>query len=160
METTIRPIKAGDNKTIATIIRQTLTEFGANKPGTVFYDESTDHLFELFREEGSVYLIAEMDGQIVGGGGIYPTKGLPAKTAELVKMYLLPEARGIGLGKQLMEEAIAEAKKMGYENLYLETMPELKKAIRAYEKAGFTYLEKAVGNSCHTGCDIWMQKAI
>lgn len=160
MEPTIRPIEPGDNNRIATIIRQTLTEFGANKPGTVFYDDSTDHLYELFREEGSVYFIAELDGTIVGGAGIFPTSGLPDKTAELVKMYLLPEARGIGLGKKMMETAFAAAKQMGYDNIYLETMPELKQAIRAYEKAGFTYLERAVGNSCHTGCDIWMQKAI
>ena len=160
METSIRPIEPGDNRAIATIIRQTLTEFGANKPGTVYYDDSTDHLFELFREAGSAYFIAEMNGEIVGGAGIFPTAGLPANTAELVKMYLLPQARGIGLGKKLMETATDKARELGYENLYLETMPELRQAIKAYEKAGFSYLDKAVGESCHTGCEIWMQKAI
>ncbi|MET0637682.1 MAG: GNAT family N-acetyltransferase [Chitinophagaceae bacterium] len=160
MDTSIRPIQPGDNQAIASIIRATLTEFGANKPGTVFYDNSTDHLYELFRTPGSGYFIAVSEGRIVGGGGIYPTDGLPDKTVELVKMYLLPEVRGIGLGKQLMETAIDYARSLGYDNIYLETMPELSKAIKAYEKAGFRYLDKAVGNSNHTGCEIWMSRAI
>ena len=40
--------------------------------------------------------------EMVGGGGIYPTKGLPEKTCELVKMYLLPVARGKGVGKMII----------------------------------------------------------
>ena len=160
IQITIRPIEPSDNTTIAKIIRDTLTEFKANKPGTVFFDDSTDHLYELFRETGSGYFIALSDGKIVGGAGIFPTAGLPEKTAELVKMYLLPEARGIGLGKKLMDHNIAFAKQLGYENLYLETMPELKNAIRSYERNGFTYLDSAMGNSCHTGCEIWMKKKI
>ena len=68
----IRPISAEDNPLIATIIRSCLTEFGANKPGTVYYDKTTDHLFELFQENGAAYFIVEQDGHVVGGGGIFP----------------------------------------------------------------------------------------
>lgn len=160
MEITIRLIEPSDNPVIAQIIRDTLTEFGANKPGTVFFDESTDHLYELFRQPGSAYFIALIDGVIAGGGGIFPTEGLPDKTAELVKMYLLPHARGLGLGKRLMETATNFARQQGYQQLYLETMPELQQAIKAYEKAGFEYLPAAKGNTNHTGCDIWMMKKI
>ena len=93
----IRRIEPGDNKAIAKIIRSSLAEFGANKPGTVYYDETTDHLYELFQQQGSVYLIAEADGIILGGAGIFPSNGLPEGTCELVKMYLIPQARGFGL---------------------------------------------------------------
>ncbi|MFN3301092.1 MAG: GNAT family N-acetyltransferase, partial [Sediminibacterium sp.] len=93
----IRPIEPADNKAIATIIRTALTEFGANKPGTVFYDDTTDHLYELFTAEPqSGYFIALQDGVIVGGAGYYPTEGLPDGTCELVKMYLNAAARGMG----------------------------------------------------------------
>ena len=86
----IRTIKQEDNPSLARVIRETLKEFGANHPGTVYYDESTDHLFEVFRDcPGSMYFIAEHDGKVVGGGGIYPTEGLPPDTCELVKMYLV-----------------------------------------------------------------------
>ena len=91
---TIRPIQPADNAAIAKIIRTALTEFGANKPGTVFYDDTTDHLFELFASTPkSGYFIAEKDGVIVGGAGYFPTEGLPETACELVKMYLNASAR-------------------------------------------------------------------
>jgi len=46
---TIRNIELKDNVAIAAVIRNALAEFGANKPGTVYYDATTDHLFELFQ---------------------------------------------------------------------------------------------------------------
>lgn len=48
MNVTIRPIQPSDNTFIAKIIRDTLAEFGANHPGTVYYDPTTDALYELF----------------------------------------------------------------------------------------------------------------
>jgi len=156
----IRPISIADNPLIATIIRSCLTEFGANKPGTVYYDKTTDQLFELFQKNGAAYFIAEQDGQVVGGGGIFPSPGLPAGTCELVKMYLLPLARGTGIGATLMNRCLSKAKEMGFVNMYIETLPELKKAISVYEKFGFNYLDKPLGNTGHFGCSVWMLKSL
>ena len=156
----IRPIQPGDNKALATIIRGCLEEFGANHPGTVYYDETTDRLSEVFETPGSAYLVAEINGGLAGGGGIFPTEGLPAGTCELVKMYLSPAARGTGLGKRLMQLCLDKAKDLGYEKVYLETMPELTNAIPMYEKFGFTYLDGPLGNSGHFGCAIQMMKRL
>jgi putative acetyltransferase len=156
----IRNIKQDDNAALAKIIRDALKEFKANKPGTVYYDESTDHLFEVFKEERSIYFVAEHSGKIMGGSGIYPTAGLPEGTCELVKFYLSPAARGKGIGKELLHKCIAAAKEMGYKKMYLETMPELTIAIPMYEKSGFTYLPAAQGSSGHTGCNVWMIKEL
>jgi len=157
---TIRNIEKRDNEQLAKVIRAALTEFGANKPGTVYYDETTDALFELFQTPGSVYFVAEKDGAVVGGGGIFPSAGLPEGTCELVKMYLAKEARGIGLGRKLIEKSLLFAKSAGYKNVYLETMPELKKALATYEKFGFNYLTGPVGNTGHFGCELWMLKEL
>ena len=163
----IRTIQPGDDKALATIIRDTLAEFKANKPGTVYFDETTDHLSEVFKTGGSIYFVAELDarlnggvgqGEIMGGSGIYPTANLPEGTCELVKLYLSSKARGKGLGKLLLQKCIAAAKELGYKKIYLETMPELTIAIPMYEKLGFTYLPAAQGSSGHTGCDVWMIK--
>lgn len=156
----IRTIQPADNPALAIIIRNTLTEFGANHPGTVYYDSTTDALFELFQTPGSTYFVASRDGQLLGGAGIFPSEGLPAGTCELVKMYLVAEVRGLGLGKQLIEEALAFAKEAGYQQVYLETMPELSKAVSVYEKFGFRYLDGPLGNTGHFGCDIWMLKEL
>jgi putative acetyltransferase len=155
--TTIEP---NDNPGLAEIIRSTLAEFGANKPGTVYYDPTTDALFELFQTAGSTYYVAKEKGEIIGGAGIFPSNGLPERVCELVKMYLKKEARGKGLGKLLIDKCLYTAKEMGYQKVYLETMPELRKAVSVYEKFGFQYLEAPMGNTGHFGCDVWMIKQL
>lgn len=160
MNLIIRTIQATDNPFLSKIIKSTLAEFGANKPGTVYYDETTDTLFELFQKKRAAYFVAETNGEIVGGGGIYPTEGLPADTCELVKMYLISKARGTGLGRKLIEKNLAFAMEAGYKKIYLETMPELKQAMNMYAKFGFEYLKGPMGNSGHTGCSLWMLKSL
>lgn len=160
MNISIRSIQSTDNPFLSKIVKNTLVEFGANHPGTVYYDPTTDFLFDLFQKQGAGYFVAEINGEIVGGGGIYPTDGLPQDTCELVKMYLLPQARGSGLGKTLIEKNLSFAKEYGYKQIYLETMPELKQALKVYAKFGFEYLNGPMGNSGHTGCSLWMLKKI
>jgi putative acetyltransferase len=158
---TIRTIEEKDNAAIAHIIRTTLEEFGANHPGTVYFDDTTDALFQLFSQTtGSVYYVAEYQNELVGGGGIFPSPGLPDGTCELVKMYLLKKVRGLGLGKLLIQKALDFAKGAGYKNVYLETMPELKQALNTYAKLGFEYIDHPMGNTGHFGCDLWMLRPL
>ncbi len=157
---TIQHIKPEDNAAIAQLIREVLTEFGANKPGTVFTDPTTDNLFELFKAKYSQYFIAKENEKIVGGCGIYPTKGLPEGCTELVKLYVAKTHRSVGLGKQLMEKSIAAAISEGYTEIYLETLPELHIAVGLYEHLGFEYLDRPYGDSGHFACDLWMRKLI
>ena len=86
---TIRTISPADNQELAAVIRATLKEFGANRPGTVYFDPTTDQLFELFQTPNSFYQVAIHNDHVIGGGGIFHSDGLPADTCELVKMYLL-----------------------------------------------------------------------
>jgi putative acetyltransferase len=159
-EITIRPILPSDNPDLALIVRNTLAEFGAANPGTVYFDSTTDSLFELFRVPKATYFVAEANGKILGGGGIYPTEGLPENTCELVKMYLLPEARGIGLGRTLIEKCLEIAKENGFQQVYLETLDELHLALKIYAKFGFEYLCTPMGNTRHFGCGLWMLKKL
>ena len=156
----IRKIIKEDNKAIAVIIRSVLAEFKANKPGTVYYDPTTDDLFTLFQTPRSAYFVATVDDEIVGGSGVYPTPNLPDGCCELVKIYLSPAARGKGIGKALMQQCFNTAKELGYTSMYLETMPELSTAVGMYEQMGFIYLKGPLGNSGHFGCDIWMIKEL
>jgi putative acetyltransferase len=155
-----RKIEEKDNCEIAELIRKIFREFRIDKPGTVYFDPTTDNLYNLFRTFGSVYWIAEEESVILGGCGVYPTPGLPEGYAELVKLYLASSHRGKGIGWQLMVKTIESAKKLGYSKLYLESMPELDKAISLYEKAGFRNICGPMGNSGHFGCNIWMLKEL
>jgi putative acetyltransferase len=156
----IRPIQPEDNTALASVIRSILEEFDAAKPGTVYTDPTTDNLFELFQTPQSAYFVALLNDEIVGGCGIYPTKGLPEGCTELVKLYLASVTRGKGLGKALMERCFEIAQQNGYTEIYLETLPELHIAVGLYEKMGFEYLEKPYGESGHFACDLWMAKKL
>ena len=153
-----RHIEKKDNKAIAELIRTVFREFKIDRPGTVYFDPTTDDLFTLFSRQGSEYWIAEEKGMIIGGCGVYSTPGLPEGCAELVKLYLSADQRGKGLGRKLMEKTFDSAKKLGYKQLYLESLPELSKALSLYERAGFKYISGPLGCSGHFGCNIWMLK--
>ncbi|AKQ47440.1 acetyltransferase [Rufibacter radiotolerans] len=158
MSITIRAITEQDNAPLAHLIRKVFREFKIDRPGTVYTDPTTDALYQLFQTPGSAYLVAEKDGVLVGGCGVYPTNGLPSGCAELVKFYLSAESRGQGIGAQLLQRSLQLARELGYHQLYLESFPELAKAVSMYEKAGFTPLPHALGNSGHFACNIWMLK--
>lgn len=158
MNLLIREITPKDNAPLAKIIRSSLEEFHANKKGTVYYDESTDHLSDLFQTPQSRYFVA-LDGNVVlGGAGIFPTMGLPEGVSELVKMYLVPEARGMGIGSKLIGKCIEYAKMIGKTTIYIETLPELFRAVKVYDHLGFKRLDHPLGDSKHSGCSIWMVK--
>jgi putative acetyltransferase len=156
----LRLIERADNVVIAGIIRAGLVEFKANRPGTVYFDPTTDDMYSLFSGPVCAYWVLEVDGKVVGGSGVFPTEGLPDGCCEIVKLYLSPEVRGKGYGKLLIEHCFAQAGELGFKQVYLETMPELKNAVGLYERCGFEYLDGPMGNSGHFGCDIWMVKTL
>ena len=116
---TFRLIEQEDNKEIAELIRVIFREYKIDMPGTVYTDPTTDNLFELFGMPGSEYWIAEENGVIIGGGGVYPTPMLPEGCAELVKLYLAITHRGRGIGKEMINMIFKSASRLGYRQLYL-----------------------------------------
>lgn len=158
MSIEIRKIEKQDDPIIRDVIKSVLVEFGVNRPGTAYYDDSLNHMSDFYLHQNSIYYVGIANGKLMGGGGVYPTDGLPVDTCELVKMYLLPEARGKGLGKTLIEKCLAFAKERGYKRMYLETMPELQKAVKTYEGFGFSLLSGPLGNTGHFACSIRMIK--
>jgi len=161
MSVIIRKNKVEDNDILSKIIRTAFHDFDVRcTAGTVYTDPTTDDLFTLFQTEKSALYVAEENGTILGCCGIFPTDNLPDDTTELAKFYLSKEARGKGIGKLLLEKCVETAKNFGYKKLYLESIPEFSKAVSIYEKQGFEYLDAPLGNSGHSGCDLWMLKTL
>ncbi len=158
MSINIRLIEKQDNSKVANMIRGVFDEYEAIKEGTVYTDPTTDKLFEFFHTPNSVLYVAEMDGEIHGCCGVYPTIGLPEGCVELVKFYVSSEIRGKGFGRQLFKKCEVAAINFGYDQLYIESMDDFREAVTMYEKMGFITLDKAMGSSGHFGCDIWMLK--
>ncbi len=156
----IRPIQKRDILRIENIIKTVLEEHNITMPGTAYHDESLKNMFEYYTGPDRIYFVAFEGDDMLGGAGIFRTEGLPDGTCELVKMYILKEARGKGLGKLLINKCIEFAKEAGFTKIYLETMPALSKAIGMYENSGFTLLKGPMGNSGHFACEVRMLKEI
>jgi putative acetyltransferase len=158
MALTIRQIEKRDNQPLAELIRTIMREYKIDLPGTVYFDPTTDHLFELFETPNSMYWLLEEDGILSGGCGIFPTTGLPEGVVELVKFYISAESRGKGYGTLLLQKCFETALDYGFRQMYLESLPELKNAVGIYLKTGFKTVDKPLGKSGHHACSIWMIK--
>lgn len=156
--TQIRPIQKADNEAVANVIRTVLIEHNVPKVGTAYADTSLDCMFETYSDARSRYFVVEHNNRIIGGAGISQLINERETICELQKMYFLSEARGLGLGIQMMERCLDEARSFGYEQCYLETMPYMNEAQKLYRKFGFEYIDAPMGCTGHTSCPVWMLK--
>lgn len=111
----------------------------------------------ILAKGGRVYL-AELDGRTVGcvalipiGGGVY----------ELSKMVVAPEMRGQGIGRQLLERAINEARRLGAASLFLGSSSKLPTAVRLYEAVGFRHVPpEQLPHLAYARADVFMEMTL
>lgn len=153
----IREIQPQDNSAVEAVIRSCLIEFGANHAGTAWADPDLGRFSEIYNSPGNRYWVAEDEtGKIVGGTGI---GRLTDTVCELQKMYCLPQARGTGIARDLMEQALQYARDH-YTHCYLETLDNMVAAQRFYEKHGFVRTDKAPVQTEHFACEVKYIKAL
>lgn len=131
----LRPATNADGPAIQALVFSVLREYGltADPDGT---DADLRDIESSYTQRGGAFDVLEgPDGRIVGCVGLFPVDTV---TCELRKMYLLRSARGSGLGRRLLEAALAEAKGIGFRRVVLETASVLKEAIALYTRYGFT----------------------
>jgi ribosomal-protein-alanine N-acetyltransferase len=87
----------------------------------------------LLRRRSAALMVGEEAGEVVG----YAVLWFAADEAELGDIAVLPESRGRGLGRWLLEAALAEAARRGARAVYLEVRESNTAARRLYERAGF-----------------------
>lgn len=156
----LRPIEPADDRAVAAIIREVMTSFGASGPGFAIHDPEVDGMSAAYGRAGHAYFVVELDGRVLGGAGVAPLAGTDDGTCELRKMYFLPEARGRGIGRALIERCLEAAKGLGYQRCYLETLTGMDAAQALYRKVGFQPLCAARGATGHHGCDRFFQREL
>lgn len=134
----IRPIKETDNAQMARLIRCVIDEFGVSRTGTVYDDPVTDCISQSVENVNTEYWVIDYGGEIQGGCGFYPTKGLPGKCAEIVKYYLSPAAREKGLGGMILDLIVRRAKEAGYTSLYIKHSLRLVKPLICIRNGDFS----------------------
>ena len=154
----IRKIEKKDNREVAQLIRSVFDEMNIPKVGTAYADPYLDLMFEEYSKSKSAYFVVEHNGKIIGSAGVAPLESETETICELQKMYFLPEARGKGIGSQMMYNCLQSAKDFGFQKCYLETMPFMHDAQKLYKKVGFEYINAPMGSTGHVSCPIWMLK--
>lgn len=140
----IRPVAgsgaamAADAEAIRGLVRTVLSEMGLRRDADADDDDLRDLAASYLSRGGTFDLALDAHGQAVGCCGVYPLNGRRDSPAcELRKMALLPAWRGQGLGRRLLERAVAFARGRGYERIELDTASSLKEAIALYRSTGF-----------------------
>lgn len=129
----IRSATNADAPAIRQLVFDVLREYGldSDPSGT---DADLADIETNYMAAGGTFEVVVKDGQIVGTLGMYPHG---AYICELRKMYLRPEVRGRGLGKRLLDRALAFAREHGFWRLELETANVLREALSLYRRYGF-----------------------
>src|SRR5579884_504583 len=89
---------------------------------------------EQLRPPAGLFVVATLHGEPVGCGGL---KFHGRRPAELKRMWVAPSARGLGLGRRLLEELEALARERGVRTIRLETNRNLNEAIALYRSSGY-----------------------
>jgi len=90
--------------------------------------------------------VAERNGAIVGSIFAMPSEGRPG-TAQLRMLYVEPEARGLGIGRMLVDQCVRFARDNGYRRVRLWTQSILTPARKIYTAAGFRLVDSAPHHS-------------
>lgn len=133
--TVLRGPRLGEEPLIRAMIESVLADYGMP------YDQNPDD-FELdnlpaaYAHPAECFFVLEDSetGRVLGTSGL---KRLSNDLAEIRKMYLRPELRGQGFGRQLMTRMLEHARRAGYRRVTLETNHELAEACRLYDRFGF-----------------------
>ena len=154
----IREIKAEDNQQVKDLIRNVLVEMGVPKVGTAYEDKALDDMTDTYRGKRMTYFVVGENSKIIGGAGIAPLTGLEEDVCELQKMYFLPEARGRGIGMEMITRCLQFGRDHDFTRCYIETLPYMENARRLYDKNGFEVIEKPLGDTGHYNCTVFMTK--
>ena len=143
----LRPATNADGVAARALVFAALREHGL-EPDPEGTDSDFADLEGVYLARGGAFdVLADDAGTIVGTVGLLP---VDETTVELRKMYLAPDARGRGLGRRLLDHALARARALGFRRVTLETHTVLKTATALYRSYGFTpYTAGHVSKRCN-----------
>lgn len=155
----LRRNKPKDDEQIEKLIRSCLIEFDGQREGTAWFDPFLGQFSKVYNKKDNAYWVAvDKNDNVLAGIGIGPVPGAPG-ICELQKMYAYQEVRGSGLAQIMLDTALNFAKEH-YEQCYLESFENMKRAHAFYEKNGFEYIDNFVGDTGHHACEIKMIKKL
>lgn len=98
------------------------------------FDRELQTLYKVYSPPKGCIILAKENGLTLGCVALKP---IAQGVCEMKRLYVRPEARGIGLGRKLVDELIIFAKSFAYKSMKLDTVTKLKEAIGLYRSMGF-----------------------
>jgi ribosomal protein S18 acetylase RimI-like enzyme len=140
-------------------VRALFQAYAASLPVDLGYQDFATELATLpgaYGPPGGALLIARnRAGEPLGCVGLRPLRD---DACEMKRLYVDPAARGLGLGRALMAAVVAEATRLGYREIRLDTLPTMRAAIAMYHAAGFApippYYDTAPAGTLFLGRDL------
>lgn len=86
MTARIRRVSPEDNIQMAQVIRTVMPSFGAGGKGFAIHDAEVDDLYKAYTFTSCLF-VCEMDGKILGGGGVAPLEGGPSNICQLKNVF-------------------------------------------------------------------------
>ena len=132
--TTIRPAKLPEDlRTIRAMLREYEAELGVDLGFQGFEQELASLPGDYAGPRGAL-LVAEVEGAMAGCVALRPLEG---DACEMKRLYARPAFRGHGVGRALAAAVIAEARRIGYVRMRLDTLPVMTEAQALYQRLGF-----------------------
>lgn len=147
----IAPVTASDVPEVVALVATVLAEFGLRFGVGSATDEDVVRLPASYTERGGGFWVSrDEEGRLLGTVGVMPLEA--PRTFELRKMFLAPASRGRGVGRALLDEALAFVRARGADRVVLDTTEAMTRAIAFYERAGFVRDDGQVrGSRCSRG---------
>ncbi len=156
----IRLIEPADVPALLQIIADSRAEYGIAERGVELLEPADRALYATYQRQRSLYFVALLENEVVGGAGIAPLAGADPLTCELQRMYLRADARGRGVGNTLLDRCLAAARQLLYVRCYLETVRQMEPALEFYGRHGFRNLTSPLGSTGHEHNDRWMLRPL
>lgn len=99
------------------------------------FSQELESLPGIYGPPGGELLLAKRGDHVLGCIALKPLD--PPHTAEIKRLFVREQARGLGVGKALIAAAIEAAQRLGYREIKLDTLPQMQSAIALYEQCGF-----------------------
>lgn len=98
------------------------------------FEQELEHFAIEYAAPTGAFILAEDAGQYVACIGV---RRFADGVGEIKRLYVIPAARGRGLGRVLVERILVEARQLAYRSLLLDTLPFMKEAQSLYLSMGF-----------------------
>lgn len=146
----IKPFESEDQDAVQSLILAGLAEHWEEIDPTLNLD--LNDIGACYND--ATFLVAWLDGRIIGSGALIPKSG---QVAEIVRMSVAPELRRQGIGGKILARLFQEAKKLGFQRIVLETTSTWSDVIEFYKRFGFRvthHQEGPFGGEVHFALDL------